>query len=114
MHDPMAALPSDPRPNPTPWESLAQQARRLAELADRCAAMPPADLAPVHDVDGTADLLADLDSRALAIRSVVAACRRATWQELADQGHTAADIARMWGVTRQAVSQTLVRPNRPR
>ncbi|MFC4373302.1 hypothetical protein ACFO5K_04235 [Nocardia halotolerans] len=103
MHDPMSAFPPE-RPEPAdPWESLAAQARALADLADQLAARDPADLAPT---DGH-DPLAELDERALAVRGVVAACRRATWQSLVDGGLTGSEIGRRWDTTPQNVSQVL-------
>jgi len=119
-HDPLDAAGVEREDTPTPWASLAQQCRWLAEMADTLAAADPASLAPARpddpDVDDEepADRLAMLDECALAIRSVVAACRRATWQHLLDAGRSMTDIAEMWGITRQAVSQTLTSPGRPR
>jgi hypothetical protein len=114
MHDPMQALPDEAVERPSPWASLAQQARWLADLADRYATADPLDLQPSSDEDGQHDPLADIDARALAIRSVAAACRRATWQALNDRGARPAEIAARWGVSRQNVSQILAGKDRPR
>ncbi len=113
-HDPLNAVIDGEVTPPSAWESLAQQARWLAEVADRYARTDPKELAPSGSDDDPHDPLAEMDARALAIRGAVAACRRSTWQALADSGLTAAEIGRLWGVSRQAVSQALVRPNRPR
>lgn len=101
----------DTAPEPTSWESLARHARSLADLADQCAAMSPAALAPV---DGSADRLAELDARARNMVSLAAACRRATWQALADQGMDGAAIGRLWGKQRSTVGKALKAPHRPR
>ncbi|WP_157119782.1 hypothetical protein [Nocardia xishanensis] len=82
----------------------------MADVADRCATIDPADLAPTDD----RDLLAELDERALAIRSVVAACRRATWSALHEETGNYSAVARMWGVTPQNVRQAIAAPDRPR
>lgn len=113
-HDPMTAITGDDIHALSPWESLAQQARRLADLADRYAAAAPEGLAPADDLDDPHDILADLDARALAIRSVVSACRRATWQRLRDQGQTFAEIGRQWGCSGANVRQVLLAQDRPR
>lgn len=114
MHDPMAVIPGDDLPLPSPWESLAQQARWLAELAERHAHTPASELVPILDDDAPSDVLAELDARALAIRSVVSACRRATWQTLRDQGQTFAEIGRQWGCSGANVRQVLLAQDRPR
>jgi len=111
-HDPFAVFErADEVPNPTPWESLANQATWLAQLATKTAALPPEDrmtLSP-DSLEPDVDLLAELDSRALAVRAAVAACRRDTWRALRDRGWTLAQIADHWGVTPQAVSKALGR-----
>ncbi|WP_043738411.1 hypothetical protein [Nocardia asiatica] len=108
-HDPLAAL-EESDAIPSPWESLARHARWLADRAEECAALSPADLAP----SAGRDFLAELDQRALAVVGAVATCRRATWQQLADEGLTRAEIGRRWGVTRAAVSNALSQAGRPR
>lgn len=92
-------MPSDP------WQTLAARARELAELADRYATVAPADLAPGAD----ADPLAELDKAALSLVSGAAACRRATYQALADLGIPKAEIGRRWGTTGAAVGKVLNR-----
>jgi hypothetical protein len=102
-HDPMELL-GEPLPEPLdPWKALADQARWLADYAERCAAVEPEILAPVGDHDA----LAELDARALAVRSLAAACRRHTYQALRDGGASVSDIAEAWGRTRQSVNQVL-------
>ncbi|MGW6698884.1 hypothetical protein [Nocardia sp. NPDC055049] len=94
----------------SPWADLAAQARALADLADQCAAKSAGELAPGDQ----GNPLADLDASALAVRGVVAACRRATWQALHDDGATYAEIGELWHVSKQAVRQALVAQDRPR
>lgn len=112
-HDPMALL-GEPEPVPTVWESLAQQTQWLADLAQRAATLAPEhrisrpDGAEDDDVAET-DLLADLDARWQAIRAVVAACRRETYQELREQGWSVQQIAEHWGVSDKAVYKVLGR-----
>lgn len=96
MHDPMTALGTEPEPAPTPWESLAQQARWLADQADRLADLDPVDLAPTEDQP---DQLAILDERIRALTSTAAACRRATWTAIADRT-SQSEVARLWGISR--------------
>ncbi|WP_405490446.1 hypothetical protein [Nocardia sp. NBC_00511] len=109
-HDPLAALENEDLPTPTPWESIAQQARWLAEAADRCASMAAADLAPTED----ADPLADLDARARALVGAAAACRRYTWQQLVDSGQSYAAVGRLWGNALSTVRNALVAQDRAR
>jgi hypothetical protein len=104
-HDPMALLDGPPLPNPTPWESLAQQARWLAEYAERCAKAAPQDLLPA--ADSTDVLLEDLDGRLSAINHVVAACRSHTYRALADAGIGVDAIAAARGVSVQAIYKAL-------
>lgn len=92
------------------WTGLATNARALADLADQFAAKSAGELAPSDQ----GNPLADLDARALAVRGAVAACRRATWQELYDAGATYAQIGELWHVSKQAVRQALVAQDRPR
>lgn len=87
----------------SPWAELAAQARALADLADELAARDPASLAPA----GGVDILADLNTRAEAIQVAVASCKAATWRSLFNGGRSAADIGRMWNVSRQKVSDRL-------
>ncbi len=109
MHDPMAAFPPE-QPDPAPWVTLAAQARELAALADRLATQDPADLAPTD----TGNPLADLDRQARELVGAAAACRRAVWQQLVDDGVKQSEIARRWNVDRSRVNQALLRPDRPR
>jgi hypothetical protein len=95
-------MPSDP------WKTLGDRARELAELADRYAATAPADLAPT----GAGDPLADLDDLARDLARDASACRRATYQALADIGIPKAEIGRRWGTTGAAVGKVLNRPER--
>ncbi|MGI5222188.1 hypothetical protein [Nocardia sp. CA-290969] len=88
-----------------PWADLAARARALADLADRYAAIAPADLAPTADTDP----LGELDTAALEVRGAVAACRRATYQALHDLGIPKAEIGRRWGTTGAAVGKVLNR-----
>lgn len=106
-HDPLEIL-GEPLPVPTPWESLAQHARWLAEYAEVAAKVNPIDLAPIDD----RDFLAELDARALAIRSIAAACRRHTYQALRDDGVPVSAIAEAWSVSDQAVYKVLNGPQR--
>ncbi|WP_280410776.1 hypothetical protein [Nocardia asiatica] len=108
-HDPLAAL-DEAEPNLSPWEALARQARWLADYADRLARQEPADLAPTGD----GDPLAELDTSANEIVSLVGGCRRATWQALRDDGLTYAEIGRMWGRRHSAVSNALTQQGRVR
>ncbi len=96
-----------------PWAALAEHARALVELADQSAAKA-ASAAAELEPSNLGDPLAELDRLALTIRGTVAACRRATWQALRDEGHTYEAIGERWGVTKQAVRQALVAPKRPR
>jgi uncharacterized protein YerC len=94
---------------PTVWESLAWQARQLAEQVERVAALAPADRrqhAPDDNV--TVDELSMLDQRALDVRALAAACRRDTYQALRDEhGWTVARIAKHYNVTDKAVYKVL-------
>jgi predicted RNA-binding Zn ribbon-like protein len=109
----MTAITGDDISAPSPWKSLAQQARRLAEIADQYAQAAPADLAPRTDDDDEFNAFTDLNARATALVGVVAACRRATWKTLHDQGENYSAIARMWNSSPQNVSQTLKAPKQP-
>lgn len=106
-HDPTALL-GKPLPNPSPWESLALHARWLADYADKCAQAAPEILAPVGDEDA----LAELDDRALNVRSIAAACRRHTYRQLRDNGTSVEDIAEAWGVSISAIYKVLGGPPR--
>ncbi len=106
-HDPLEAL-GEPLLTPTPWQSLAQHARWLAEYAEKAAVTDPIILAPIDD----RDFLAELDERTLAIRGIAAACRRHTYQALRDQGVPVAGIAEAWGVSVQAVYKVLNGPRK--
>lgn len=107
IHDPTEVL-GEPLPATTPWESLAQQARWLADLAEQCAQAAPETLAPTD----SRDVLAELDARALAVRSAAAACRRHTYRQLRDGGADVADIAAAWAVSAKAVYKVLSGPQR--
>lgn len=87
----------DPAPL-DPWVSLAQQARWLADAAERVAQLDPADRLEIDT-----DELDMLDTRALNVRSVVATCRRHTYQKLRDEGWSVADIAAGSGSSIQAI-----------
>lgn len=108
-HDPFALL-GEPESIASPWESLARQARWLADYADRLAQLEPADLAPTED----GDPLAELDARANAIVSIASACRRTTWQALRSGGLTYAEIGRMWGRRHSTISNALTQQGRAR
>lgn len=111
----------DPLPRPTPresaWELLATYARWLADHAERLATLPPEQLAPHFvendDPDDDLPILVDelgiLTERANGVQHGVAACRRLAWQQLADRGLKHKEIAAMWGVKRQTVSNALKR-----
>lgn len=88
----------------TPWQSLAQQARRLAEAAERVGALGPSER-----IGAGVDELDLLDERALAVRSVVGACRRDTYEQLREGGWTPADLAAAVGTSPRAVYKILAR-----
>lgn len=103
-HDPHALLGGGD-PQPGPWESLARHARWLADMAEHCATLDPVDLAPAEGHDP----LAELDQRAIAVRTLVAACRRATFAALREGGMSQGEIAELWDIPQQSVSRTLRR-----
>lgn len=96
------------RTGATPWQLLAQEARRLAELAERCAATEPEVLAPI---DGR-DPLAELDQQAASMRGLASLCRRDTYRRLRAGGASVADLARAWHVTTMAIYKVLG-PSKP-
>lgn len=105
-HDPMALLAdAPPIPAPSRWESLAQQARWLAEQAQRVAALEPQDRYLDDDEDlnrAITDELAMMDTRTASPRSLVAACRRDTFRTLRKRGWSIPDIAKHLGHQRQS------------
>lgn len=119
-HDPFALLAgTEPVPPPSPWESLARHARELADMAERWANVPPADLAPRweqtgdpdDDVPVLADPLRDLTEAGQIAQRLAAACRREVWARLHDGGlgMTYQQIAALWGVKKAAVGNALSR-----
>ncbi|WP_328439076.1 hypothetical protein [Nocardia puris] len=86
------------------WAALAEQARRLAVLAEESAARDPRALAPTGDADPFGEMMR-LAAEDLAAQ--VRACRNATWRKLRAEGATLAEIAALWGVSIAAVSKAL-------
>lgn len=99
-------MSTDAPPPTDPWVSLAQQARWLADAAERVAKQNPADRL---DTDTDINELDMLDTRALNARSVAAACRRHTYQALRDAGWSVADIAAHADTSTKAVYKVLNR-----
>lgn len=97
-------MSTDAPPPIDPWVSLAQQARWLADAAERVAKQNPADR-----LDTNMNELDILDTRALNARSVVAACRRHTYQALRDAGWSVADIAAHADTSTKAIYKILNR-----
>lgn len=110
-HDPMDLSGVIVESGPVnPWESLARQARWLADQADRLAAMPPADRITTDPDGDKADQLSLLEARELAIRSLLAMCRRSTYRKLLDEHEwSVQEIADELGVSHQAVRKVLNR-----
>ncbi|HEY3478420.1 MAG TPA: hypothetical protein VGL02_05905 [Streptomyces sp.] len=123
--DPFAAVAdAEPVPPPSPWESLARHARWLAEMADRMAAVPPAELAPRweqtgdpdDDVPVLVDPLRDLTEAGQIAQRLTGACRRDVWARLHDggRGMTYDQIAALWQIKKAAVGNALSRGSKER
>ncbi|MFD9965039.1 hypothetical protein [Amycolatopsis sp. NPDC058986] len=117
-HDPMAPLAelhADVAAPPTAAESLIWHAEQLVAAARRLAATPPEDrIAPGFDKDtedepDLDDQLRALEERELALRSVLAAVRRETYQALRDRNWSVQQIADQWQVTNKSVYKVLGR-----
>jgi hypothetical protein len=83
---------------------IAEEALELARAAEQLAELDPGD----RGLNDGVDPFAELDRRAMRIRSAVAAARRQTFMTLLyERGWTLRKIGKAWGITAQAVSHAV-------